>query len=89
MNKNYIKKWKCVDCDVEFYSTAKRHTMNYCPKCNYNAVDHEDGYIRILGNVINLKMTVEDYNTIIEEINELKKDIKNETWSKNLGSSRQ
>jgi predicted Zn-ribbon and HTH transcriptional regulator len=49
------KQWRCMDCMVEFESTDERHHMDSCPICKINAVDHEKEYIRIIGNVKELK----------------------------------
>ena len=45
------KKWLCLDCNYVFESDDSRWHMDYCPKCNKNAVDHEQWYVRIIGNV--------------------------------------
>ena len=53
-----LSKFKCTDCNVVFVADDKRHHMDYCPKCNKNAVDMETEYCRRIGNI----KFVEDFN---------------------------
>ena len=49
------KRWRCMDCMVEFESTDMHHNLDMCPVCKTNAVDHETYMIRIIGNVREIK----------------------------------
>ncbi len=51
MNFTESKKWRCMDCDVVFFSSDNHHQLDYCPVCKINAVDHESYLIRRIGNV--------------------------------------
>ena len=44
-------KWLCLDCNYVFESDDSKWHMNMCPKCKRNGVDHEDYYVRMVGNV--------------------------------------
>lgn len=46
-----IKKWKCLKCGTINQSDSKKtHCMDYC-KCGQSAVDLEEHYGRVMGNI--------------------------------------
>jgi Zn finger protein HypA/HybF involved in hydrogenase expression len=49
--KRKISLWLCKDCNEYFIGELVRHVMYYCPHCKKNAVDIEETYTRMIGNV--------------------------------------
>lgn len=50
------KVWMCKDCNVMFESVIDSRTLSYCPACGKNAIDHTEYYIRIIGNIKEIKL---------------------------------
>lgn len=46
-----LVKFKCMDCKTVFVADNTHHHMDYCPNCDKSAVDLEDHYCRMIGNV--------------------------------------
>ena len=61
-----LAKVKCMDCNIIFIADTRRWHMDYCPKCKKNAVDLEEYYGRLIGNI----KSVEDFEPNIFESDE-------------------
>ena len=55
-----ILEWQCEICkDIQLSDSIRIHHMDYC-KCGESAVDLEEGFPRVMGEVKEIKRTITD-----------------------------
>ena len=52
MTKTKIIRWECVSCGtINTSDRMSMHDMNWCKECSQSAVDAEEHYMRVVGEV--------------------------------------